>query len=229
MRTATILFAATSLFATGACGRAHDESGKDALKKDTALASDLRDIAADTSAYAAAADVAMATVPDTALDRPAGPVRMRTVATTKGTPPPPTPATQPPAAATPRAAVPAATPQAAKSAFPGCDSPATADQRRCLMSYLARSDVGLDRTYQSLIAAMKRRAGVNAGEAEPDDVKRLREAQRAWLVYRDTECRRRNRGKEGPLWAPVRAQCLGEFSGERQDELAGSLAKLTAG
>lgn len=97
------------------------------------------------------------------------------------------------------------------------------------MSYLARSDVGLDRTYQSLIAEMKRRAGTSASDAEPDEVKRLREAQRAWLVYRDTECRRRNRGKEGPLWAPVRAQCLGEFSGERQDELAGTLSKLTRG
>ena len=97
------------------------------------------------------------------------------------------------------------------------------------MSYLARSDVGLDRTYQSLIAEMKRRAGTSAGNPEPDEVRRLREAQRAWLVYRDTECRRRNRGKEGPLWAPLRAQCLGEFSGERQDELAGALAKLTNG
>jgi uncharacterized protein YecT (DUF1311 family) len=53
-------------------------------------------------------------------------------------------------------------------------------------------------------------------------------AQRSWLVYRDTECRRRNRGKEGPLWAPTRAECLAEFSGQRANELSAALAKLNA-
>ena len=94
------------------------------------------------------------------------------------------------------------------------------------MSYLARSDAELDRTYQALIGEMKRRAGASPGNREPDPVLRLREAQRAWLIYRDTECRRRNRGTEGPLWAPARARCLGEFSGERASELSNSLAKL---
>ena len=101
-----------------------------------------------------------------------------------------------------------------------CLSPAATDQRRCLMTHLARSDVVLDRTYQALIADLKREAGTPAGAAEPQSVKELRQAQRAWLVYRDTECRRRNRGREGALWAPVRAQCLGEFSGVREAELA---------
>ena len=104
-----------------------------------------------------------------------------------------------------------------------CASPASADQRRCLMLHLARSDESLDHTYQALISAMKREAGTPAGAKEPESVHQLRVAQRAWLVYRDTECRRRNRGKEGPLWAPVRAQCLGEFSGTRQEELAKAL------
>jgi uncharacterized protein YecT (DUF1311 family) len=91
------------------------------------------------------------------------------------------------------------------------------------MLHLARSDVALDHTYRALIAQMKRAAGTSAGAKEPESVHQLREAQRAWLIYRDTECRRRNRGKEGPLWAPVRAQCLGEFSGNRQVELARAL------
>lgn len=93
------------------------------------------------------------------------------------------------------------------------------------MSHLARSDAGLDRTYQSLIAELKRRSDT-AGGGEPPSVLELRTAQRAWLVYRDTECRRRNRGQEGPLWAPVRAQCLGEFSGRREGELRDQLAAL---
>ena len=104
-----------------------------------------------------------------------------------------------------------------------CASPASPSQRRCLMLHLARSDVMLDRTYQSLIADMKREAGAGAGTKEPASVQQLRVAQRAWLVYRDTECRRRNRGKEGLLWAPIRAQCLGEFSGQRTEELAQAL------
>lgn len=104
-----------------------------------------------------------------------------------------------------------------------CASPTAASQRRCLMLHLARSDVALDRTYQSLIADMKREAGATTGAKEPSSVQQLRVAQRAWLVYRDTECRRRNRGKEGPLWAPVRARCLGEFSGRRTEELAQAL------
>ena len=104
-----------------------------------------------------------------------------------------------------------------------CASPTTPNQRRCLMLHLARSDVMLDRTYQALIADIKREAGTPSGAKEPELVRQLRVAQRAWLVYRDTECRKRNRGKEGPLWAPVRAQCLGEFSGTRTDELAQAL------
>jgi uncharacterized protein YecT (DUF1311 family) len=91
------------------------------------------------------------------------------------------------------------------------------------MLHLARSDVALDHTYRALIAAMKRDAGAPPGDAEPQSVKELRAAQRAWLVYRDTECRRRNLGKEGPLWAPIRAQCLGEFSGYREAELSRAL------
>jgi len=108
-----------------------------------------------------------------------------------------------------------------------CASPASDDQRRCLMLHLARSDVALDHTYQALIAEMKREAGTPPGGKEPESVRQLRLAQREWLVYRDTECRRRNRGNEGPLWAPVRAECLGEFSGTREDALARALRERT--
>ncbi|MEO6526566.1 MAG: lysozyme inhibitor LprI family protein [Gemmatimonadaceae bacterium] len=107
---------------------------------------------------------------------------------------------------------------------PSCASPALPDQRRCLLDYLARSDVKLDRTYQSLITALKREAGASARGKEPPTVLRLRTAQRNWLVYRDNECRRQNDGKEGPLWATTRAQCLAQYSGKRTEELASALA-----
>jgi Uncharacterized protein conserved in bacteria len=97
------------------------------------------------------------------------------------------------------------------------------------MAYLSRSDVLLDRNYQALIAELSREAKVAPGQPEPASVRQLRAAQRAWLVYRDSECRQRNHGQEGAIWAPVRAACLGEFSGRRADELAGLLAKRRAG
>jgi uncharacterized protein YecT (DUF1311 family) len=103
---------------------------------------------------------------------------------------------------------------------PACASPASADQRRCLLAYLARSDVTLDRNYQARIARLRSEAGTGEGAPDPESVERLRTAQRAWLVYRDTECRNRNRGHEGALWAPVRARCLAEFSQARAEELA---------
>ncbi|MDB4884127.1 MAG: protein kinase [Gemmatimonadetes bacterium] len=119
-------------------------------------------------------------------------------------------------------------PSAEAFAGASCASPAMADQRRCLMSYLARSDVALDRNYLALITALKREAGTSSGGAEPATVMRLRTAQRNWVVFRDDACRKRNEGKEGPLWAPTRAQCLAEYSGQRAKELANALATRTS-
>lgn len=187
MRTTIILSAIAGLLLATACSRGSEDTKNDALKKDTALASDLRDIAVDTSAYAATADVAMANLPDSALDRPAGPVRMRTVATTKGAPPKPVPAPAAPSRA-PRSP--------ANTTSEPCDSPATADQRRCLMAYLARSDVGLDRTYQSLIAEMKQRAG---------------RARAAPSRMRSSGCARRN----APGWSTGTRNAVAETAGRK--------------
>ena len=111
---------------------------------------------------------------------------------------------------------------------PSCASPALDDQRRCLLGYLARSDAQLDRDYQALISQLKSEAGTKRGAPEPPSVQRLRTAQRAWLVYRDEECRRQTRPQEGPLWAPVRAECLAEYSALRARELQDALAKRKA-
>jgi uncharacterized protein YecT (DUF1311 family) len=111
---------------------------------------------------------------------------------------------------------------------PSCESPAADDQRRCLMEHLATSDVLLDRYYQALILRLKSEAGTTSSATEPPAVQRLRTTQRAWLVYRDDQCRARTRDREGPLWAPVRAQCLAEYSTRRAEELADALAKRKA-
>ena len=117
------------------------------------------------------------------------------------------------------------TPSAEGYLGPSCASPAADDQQRCLLGYLARSDAQLDRSYQSLISRLKTEAGTRSNAPEPAVVQRLRTAQRQWLVYRDDECRKRTRPREGPLWAPVRAQCLAEYSTLRARELDDALAK----
>ena len=232
------------LIVLAGCNRDKSRASRNELPRDTALTNDLRKATAGSSAYGDAADIALAPIPDSELDRPARPVRLRVVATPSAPRiPQPAPAeAQAPLRLPERAVVrvperapdraPARAPQqvseqpATAATTNACDSPTAADQRRCLMSWLSRSDVGLDRTYQSLISALDRQAGIGPGDAPPATVQQLRQAQRAWLVYRDTECRRRNRGSEGPLWAPIRARCLCEFSHEREQELADALGRL---
>ncbi len=103
-----------------------------------------------------------------------------------------------------------------------CTSPAQSDQRQCIMNSLARSDWTLNRVYQELIQEIRRSGSTEGGASE----QRLRVAQREWLVYRDTECRRRTRDREGDLWAPVRAKCLGDFSSIRTAELRQNLSDI---
>jgi uncharacterized protein YecT (DUF1311 family) len=238
----TTLAIAALLGAACSDGR-KEESPGEVLARDSSLASDLRQ--ADTSAYAEAADVAMAFDPDSATAPPvarpakaapgAAPVQLKPKPATihperlarPTISPRPERSSSGTSASSPNAVailsgVPGASLPPVDSDEP-CSSPAPADQRRCLMMRLSQSDVALDRSYQALIAGMKQEAGTRAGDREPESVQQLRAAQRAWLVYRDTECRRRNRGQEGALWAPVRAQCLGEFSTARADELGRAL------
>jgi uncharacterized protein YecT (DUF1311 family) len=107
-----------------------------------------------------------------------------------------------------------------------CNSPALSDQRTCLAAAIDRSDAGLNKIYGDVVAAMRQRASTAQGDPDPPEVQRLRAVQRAWLVRRDAECRRRGRGREGPLWATPRASCLEEFSAERSRELSATLARL---
>jgi len=128
--------------------------------------------------------------------------------------------------ATPRTA--ATAPSAEGSIGPSCASPTAADQQRCLLGYLARSDAQLNQSYQALISQLKSEAGTRAGASEPPVVERLRTTQRNWVAYRDDECRKRTSPSEGPLWAPVRARCLAEYSVLRQREFDEALARRKA-
>lgn len=86
----------------------------------------------------------------------------------------------------------------------------------------------MNRIYRALITEMRLQEGVKPGAKDPASVQRLRVSQRAWLVERDTECRKRGRGKEGPRWARPRVKCLGEFANRRANELSDDFSRLTA-
>jgi len=124
---------------------------------------------------------------------------------------------------TPSASTPA--PSAESHMDPSCASPADADQQRCLDGYLARSDGRLEQSYQALVTQLKAEAGTHAGAPEPATVQRLRTTQQNWVAYRNDECRKRTAATEGPLWAPVRARCLEEYSTLREREFDDALAR----
>lgn len=109
-----------------------------------------------------------------------------------------------------------------------CSSPTAENQSECLRVSLASADARLNRIYRALITEMRRQENVAPGAKDPPSVQRLRVSQRSWVVYRDAECRKRGRAKEGALWAKPRARCLGEFAGRRANELADNFSKLTA-
>lgn len=228
---------AAAVVVLGACDREAPVRTQDDIAADSALAADLalanRDtLVIDSIGQYSTADVSQA---DTDL---AGSLEGK-ARTTPAAPPPvtaavpraaPAPAPAPPPVAT-------ATPRTTKSAVPRaasrrtgdpCNSPTRADQESCVHSRLAAADLRLNRIYRALITEMRRQEGVKGGQKDPPSVDRLRVAQRAWLVARDTECRRRGRGTEGALWARPRVQCLGGAAARRANELADDFSRLTA-
>jgi uncharacterized protein YecT (DUF1311 family) len=204
---------ATALVQLAACDDDTSAETAKARSRDSSLARDL-ELAGDTAAAArisAGRDTSAITDSPGMLDAsgPSSPAR-------------------PDAARNASDASGAVAPSAEGYVGPSCASPAREDQQRCLLGYLAKSDEILDRNYQALITRLKSETGTRAGAPEPASVTRLRNAQRAWLVYRDDECRKRTIALEGPLWAPVRAKCLAEYSALRARELEDALAKRKA-
>ncbi|MFL5578468.1 MAG: lysozyme inhibitor LprI family protein, partial [Gemmatimonadaceae bacterium] len=109
-----------------------------------------------------------------------------------------------------------------------CASPASRDQRACLMAAIAENDYGLNNVYNTLIKEMRKQAGTAVGGPDPASVARLRAEQRAWLVERDEACERRLSGRSGSFWAVPRARCLGQLSSRRASVLADRLTRLRA-
>jgi uncharacterized protein YecT (DUF1311 family) len=224
---------ALALTALAACNRETPVRTRDDIAADSALAADLALANRDTLAIDSIGLPAPATkIPaDTDLagslegkPRPASPAPAPA-------PAPPAPVVAPtptPRVVTPPPAAPPSAPPATprRRVTNACNSPARADQEACVHTLLATADMRMNRNYRALITEMRRQEGIKPGQKDPASVDRLRVAQRAWVVYRDTECRRRGRGSEGALWARPRVKCLAEFSTARANELADNFTRV---
>lgn len=104
-----------------------------------------------------------------------------------------------------------------------CDSPAESDQHSCLMTAIDRADRDLNATYQRLINALRRQAGVADSAADPPAVEDLRAAQRRWLQDRDETCRGAG---TPPLYARDRAACFADRTAARTQDLQQQLAGI---
>jgi uncharacterized protein YecT (DUF1311 family) len=169
-----------------------------------------------TGVTSGASSQRVASAPNAVAPAPAPP------AATSPAPPPPSAPVENAAPAAPAPAAPRLTGTRA------CSSPTQDNQNTCVRTLLADADMRLNRTYRALITEMRRQEGARGGAKDPPSVERLRVAQRAWVVNRDNECRRRGRGKEGALWARPRVRCLADFSRKRANELADNFSRLTA-
>ena len=217
-----------------ACDGGSRSRTPDEFAADSALAADLAMANRDTllvdsiGAYRPAADMAdsddsISEPVETASPAPAPPAPPAEVAVSPAPAPAPSPA--------PRPAAPAAASSKKTARLTGtraCNTAGLENQNECLRALLPPADARMNRIYRALITEMRLKEGVPSAAKDPASVQRLRVAQRAWLVYRDTECRRRGRGKEGPRWARPRVRCLGEFANRRANELSDDFSRLTA-
>jgi uncharacterized protein YecT (DUF1311 family) len=219
-------------FTISACDGGARSRTADEFAADSALAADLALANRDTllvdsiGAYRAPMDM-------TSADDPAADTAM-----TAEPAPAPAPAPAPPPARSAVTAPPPAepsreteVPKKAAVKLTGtraCNATGLENQSECLRALLPAADARMNRIYRALITEMRRQEGVPRGAKDPASVQRLRVTQRAWLVSRDTECRRRGKGKEGARWARPRVRCLGDFANRRANELSDDFVRLTA-
>lgn len=105
------------------------------------------------------------------------------------------------------AALAAAGPASAKPLPPECDTNTTqAEMNICSAARWQQADAELNRLYKLQMAWLS-----------PESKERLREAQRAWVVYRDKTCAYEAgpRDEGGTMWPLVNATCLEAMTKQR--------------
>jgi uncharacterized protein YecT (DUF1311 family) len=112
-----------------------------------------------------------------------------------------------------------ADPDTYSAAFSACMDQAagvTGDMRDCSADEYARLDVTLNATYRELMGLLE------------DDLKtELREAQRAWIAFRDAECDYRSLAQGGTLGLLIRDSCWLDLTSQRVRRLKSELATVT--
>ncbi|MGK9164662.1 DUF1311 domain-containing protein [Inquilinus limosus] len=92
-----------------------------------------------------------------------------------------------------------------------CPDDSQAGLNQCAGAAYKKADAALNATYRQIMARLK---GNDAA------AKALVAAQRAWIAYRDAECRFMASGVEGGSVQPmIVAQCLEQVTSQRTDDL----------
>jgi len=236
-----VTFIGAAILVVG-CDSGAPSKTRDDIAADSALASDLalanRDTLLvdsigeyrppDAAERDTAAPAVSVTVPSPAESKTGPPMVAPPPAKKIEAAPAPVTVSPPPQSEAPAPAQPAVASGPTRKGSAACSSPLKADQEECVRAILPGADMRLNRIYRALMTEMRRQEGVPNGGRDPASVERLRVSQRSWLVYRDNQCRRRGRGREGALWARPRVRCLSEFSIRRSNELADQFSRLTA-
>ncbi|CDX41141.1 conserved exported hypothetical protein [Mesorhizobium sp. SOD10] len=102
-----------------------------------------------------------------------------------------------------------ATPTAHAAAIDCAAAKTQADLATCTAANAASADAGLNAVYKAL-----------AGRLAPPDLKRLRDAQRAWIPFRDKECAFRTQPyADGSVYATLVETCKAELTKARLAQL----------
>jgi len=110
------------------------------------------------------------------------------------------------------------------AAQPDCETTVNqGEMNECALIAYRAADAALNRQWAITLAAVRRRdqsdtapIGMGSGPAEP----RLRDAQRAWIVYRDSHCDSRYPyGSTGQLDYMMNVSCLTQLTLARTEQL----------
>lgn len=211
----SVVFCLT-IMAGGACRKGAKAKEVSASPQDTMLLRDLAEANKNTAA-AASLDNSLNTVKLTGDPEATKVVPSGSQALTSGTRPTvPTKASDAPG---PTMVPLDRSPASRSSSGDPCDSPAPVDQRSCLNRSIAANDADLNQAYHDLMIQAE-----ESGGAELQD--RFRQAQRDWIIQRDSDCTAQTQSQNGRLWARARARCLADYSAKRTTELQRNLSSL---
>lgn len=98
-------------------------------------------------------------------------------------------------------------------------------QEVCFNMLVSAADSRVDRLFSEVVDAHRAQTGLGDTDPDPEELRRMRLAHRAWRLERDVECDTRHADVEGALWARDRARCATALAAERAGELTAVLQR----